>query len=161
MKIKTTKIKAFISIEILLFFFSISILLKIYKEYTEKIINYKIINLNKKRLGILKKYLCIYIKKSKSLPPFNKLNEINFDEDSFLKKIPEFYKTDLYKKPFKIYKANMDANEIIYLTMNIHNVTYKIVIYGHDINIYNCQELKSFFNNKSIVLINNEHKCSN
>lgn len=157
MKIKT-KIKAFISIEIILLFFTTACFLKIYKNYLEnKQISEKF-HINKKKLMVLKKYLCSFIKNNKCLPPINKFNEIDFQSNKFLEEIPNFYKNDSYEKPFKAYLGSMENNEIIYL--KIHNTNYKIIIYGHDINIYSIKELKEFFNQnkKVIILINNEKK---
>ena len=162
MKIKTIKNKGFISIEILLLFFFISVVFTLQKEYVEKITIWKKIKGNKKRLLILKKYLYTYMTKFKCLPPINESNEIDFNKDNFLNEIPEIYKKDINNKPFKVYKGNLNANEVIYLNIN-EDMNYKVIIYGHDINIYNPKELKEFFHlkeKKSIILINNEHKCS-
>jgi hypothetical protein len=162
MKIKTIKIKAFISMEIILLLFTVSISVKLYNQYAIKIETYNRFKKNKEKLLILKKYLCVYMKENKSIPPINDLGEIDFNENIFLKEIPPVFKT-YNKKAFKINRGNMDKNEILHLTFKYFHNTYKVTIYGHDINIYNSIELKKFFNKekKSIILINNEHKCSN
>jgi hypothetical protein len=163
MKIKTTT-KAFMSMEIIILLFSVSIILNIYNQYMKKKIIHHQINSNKEQLLIVKKYLCTYIKKYKCIPPMNKVNEIEFDNNDFLNKVPKIYKTDINKKPFKIYKGNINQNEIIYLTTtDLEKINYKIIIYGHDLNIYNPEELKDFLNLKekrTIILINNEHSCT-
>jgi hypothetical protein len=151
------RIKGFLSLEIIFFLFVFSIFLQISYSIMNQFKYGYIYNFNKNKMLVLKKYLCVYIKDNFSLPQLvnnellicenNKESVFSFNKNKInpLSLLPENYKFNYNKKPFKIYKGNINNNELLYIIDESYSI--KIIIYGHDIDIYNKKKLEEIFDN--------------
>lgn len=163
---KKRRIRGFLSLELYLTLFVFTVVLQLSYCFIKQYKYGYIYVLNKNKMLVLKKYLCNYIKENFSIPELmdnqlsivNKKSQYNFfnKKKDILSLLPTSYQFNYNNKPFKIYLGNIDNNEILYIVDETYDI--KVVIYGHDIDIYNKETLReiSTNNEKTTVLFYNK-----